>query len=391
MSWTQGPSGRAVALMAAGVAALFASRGFGTSALATLGVGLIALPLLVTVLVSLAAAGLTLERSVEPARTRRGGTVTVRVARRGWTAWAALDRLLEVAVDPGLAGPAGAGGVPERRGDVWTLAPVRGDHRLPPASATIGDPFGLARRIRRGSGEDRLLVLPAAPALEGVTLGARSAGHAGRRRSADSGFGELDRVRDYQPGDALSRVHWAQTAKRGRLQTKELRAPQGSGRTVVVLLDGAVAPGEDFETTVTAAAALCRHLAERGEPVALSVTGRLPTRVPVRSGWPAMELALARVEGGGDRALGLALRAELAASDPPDLVIVATCASDPALIGAIGHGRTMGAGIAAVLAGPAAASSAELAAAGADVAVVAGSDRVAAALSRTRMAAAGVS
>ena len=42
---------------------------------------------------------------------------------------------------------------------------------------------------------------------------------------------------DYQPGDPLSRVHWAQTAKRGRLQTKELRAPSGSGRTVVVLLD----------------------------------------------------------------------------------------------------------------------------------------------------------
>ena len=56
MTWSQGPSGRAVALVAAGVAALFASRGFGTSALATLGVGLIALPVLVTALVWLAAA-----------------------------------------------------------------------------------------------------------------------------------------------------------------------------------------------------------------------------------------------------------------------------------------------------------------------------------------------
>jgi hypothetical protein len=44
--------------------------------------------------------------------------------------------------------------------------------------------------------------------------------------------------------------------------------------------------------------------------------------------------------------------------------------------------------VAAVLVGPAAASSAELEAAGADVAVVPGGDRVAAALSRTRMAAA---
>jgi uncharacterized protein (DUF58 family) len=384
-----GPSGRALALVAAGAAALVASRGFGTPALAVLGAGLIALPVLVTVLVALAAAGLELHRTIAPPRTRAGGTAIVRVARRGFTARLGLDRLLEVRVDPGLAGVAGADGVPEPKGDAWTLRPVRGDHRLPPPVASIGDPFGLARRTRRGGGTDALLVLPAAPALEGVTLGARSAGHAGSRRSRDSGFGELDRVRDYQPGDPLSRIHWAQTAKRGRLQTKELRAPAGSGRTVVVLLDGAVPPGPDYETAVTAAAALCRHLAERGDPVALAATGRVPVRLSPRAGWPAIELALARVGAGADRALGLAMRAELAASDPPDLMIVVTAAREPAILSAVGQGRTAGAGVAAVLAGPAAASSAELQAAGADVAVVPGPDRVAAALSRTRMAVAG--
>ncbi len=385
-----GPSGRALALVAAGAAALVASRGFGTPALAVLGVGMIALPVLVTVLVALAAVGLDLERTVSPPRTRVGMAAGVRVARRGLTARLGLDRLLEVRIDPGLAGVVGPGGVPEPKGDAWTVHPVRGDHLLPPPVATIGDPFGLARRTRRGGGAAGLLVLPAAPALEGVTLGARSAGHAGSRRSSDSGFGELDRVRDYQPGDALSRIHWAQTAKRGRLQTKELRAPAGSGRTVVVLLDGAVPPGPDFETAVTAAAALCRHLAERGDPVALAATGRVPARLPARAGWPAMELALARVAGGGDRALGLAMRAELAASDAPDLMIVVTAARDPAILSAVGQGRAAGAGVAAVLVGPAAASSAELEAGGADVAVVPGADRVAAALSRTRMAVAGV-
>lgn len=385
-----GPSGRAVGLVAAGAAALVASRGFGTPALAVLGVGMIALPVLVTALVALAAAGLDLERTIQPPRTRAGAAVTVRVARRGPTARLGLDRLLEVRIDPGLADVAGPGGVPEPRGDTWTLHPVRGDHRLPPPVAAIGDPFGLARRTRGAGDADGLLVLPAAPALEGVTLGARSAGHAGSRRGSDSGFGELDRVRDYQPGDPLSRVHWAQTAKRGRLQTKELRAPSGSGRTVVVLLDGAVPPGPDFETAVTAAAALCRHLAGRGDPVALAATGRVPARLAARAGWPAMELALARVAGGGDRPLGLAMRAELTAPDAPDLVIVVTAARQPAVLPAVGQGRAAGTGVAAVLVGPAAASSADLEAAGADVAVVPGADRVAAALSRTRMAVAGV-
>ena len=388
MSGAPGPSGRAIGLVAAGAAALLASRGFGTPALAVLGVGMIALPVLVTALVLLAAAGLELQRTVSPPRARVGGTVAVRVTRRGPTARLGLDQLLEVRVDPGLAGVADAGGVPEPAGDTWALRPARGDHRLPPPVATIGDPFGLARRVRRGGGDDALLVLPAAPALEGVTLGARAAGLSGSRRSAESGFGELDRVRDYQPGDALSRIHWAQSAKRGRLQTKELRAPAGSGRTVVVLLDGAVPPGPDFETAVTATAALCRHLAQRGDPVALLATGRVPARLPARAGWPAMDLALARVAAGGDRALGLAMRAELMASDAPDLMIVVTAARDPAILQAVGQGRAAGAGVAAVLVGPAAASSAELEAAGADVAVVPGGDRVAAALSRTRMAAA---
>ena len=385
-----GPSGRAMALVAAGAAALIASRGFGTPALAVLGVGMIALPVLVTVLVALAAAGLELERTITPGRTRAGGEVFVRVVRRGPTARLGLDRVLEVGVDPGLAGVAGDAGVPEPRGGGWRIRPVRGDHRLPPPVAAIGDPFGLARRTRRGGGAARLLVLPAAPALEGVTLGARSAGHAGHRSSTNSGFGELDRVRDYQPGDALSRIHWAQTAKRGRLQTKELRAPAGSGRTVVVLLDGAVPAGPDYETAVTAAAALCRHVAGRGDPVVLAATGGVPTRLPARAGWPAIELALARVAAGGDRALGLAMRAELAAADAPDLLIVVTSAREPAIAAAVGQGRATGAGVAAVLVGPAAATFAEVEAAGADVAVVPDADRVAAALSRTRMAVAGV-
>ena len=45
-----------------------ASRGFGTPALAVFGAGLIALPLLVSALVWAAAAGIRLERRIEPAR-----------------------------------------------------------------------------------------------------------------------------------------------------------------------------------------------------------------------------------------------------------------------------------------------------------------------------------
>lgn len=377
-----GPSLRALGLAGAGVAALVASRGFGTPALAVFGAGLIALPLLVSALVWVAGAGMRLERRIEPARCVAGSAVHLGVVVSGWPVALGLDRLLDVSVEPGLGEAA-----PSARaaGRSWTFEALRGDHRLPPARVVIGDPFGLARRTRTGGGDERLLVVPAAPALSGVSVGARSRGQGVRRRGMDSGFGELDRVRDYQAGDALSRVHWAQTAKRGRLQTKEMRAPEGSGRTVALLLDGAVPAGEAFETTVTATAALARHLGERREPVGVVHTGRTPARIPAaRATWPVVEIALARVEAGGERSLALAMRAEATAPDAPDLIVVITSGADTGLAAAAAQARSLGVGVAAVLAGPAAAAGAELMAGGVDVVIVPGPDRVADALSDRR-------
>ena len=377
-----GPSARALGLAGAGLAALVASRGFGTPALAVLGAGMVALPVLVNLLVWMVASGVSVERRIEPTRCVAGSPVRLRVALRGWLTDLGLDRLLGVAVDSGLGDTAPAA---RAAGGAWAFSAVRGDHHLPPPRVVISDPFGLARRTRTGGGDDHLMVVPAAPALTGVPVGARSRGHGVRRRARDSGFGELDRVRDYQAGDALSRVHWAQTAKRGRLQTKEMRAPEGSGRTVLLLLDGAVPPGEAFETTVTATAALARHLAEAREPVAVVHTGRTPARLPAgRAAWPVVELALARVQAGGERSLPLAVRAEATSPDAPDLIVVLTCGAEAGLAVAAAQARSLGVGVAAVLAGPAAAASAELAAAGVDVVVVPGPDRVAAALSERR-------
>lgn len=376
-----GPTRRAAALAVAGAAALVASRGFGTPALATLGAGLLALPVLVTTVVWLAASGLRLERRLSPSRCRAGDRVEVSVRRLGWAARAGLDRLLDVGVDPVLDGA--AAGVPRRAAGGWRLRAARGDHRLPPSRLVVRDPFGLARRERDGGGDDRLLVVPAAPPVEWVPAGSPAGGHGPRRRRPVSGFGELDRVREYRAGDPLSRVHWPQTAKRGRLQTKELRAPDGDGRSIVVLLDGSAAPGDDLETAVTAAAAIARRLHLAGEAVALAHTGRPPGRVPAsRASWPALELELARVEGGGDRPPSLALAAEAAGPGAPEAVVVVSASADPGLATAVGRTRAAGVGVGIVLTGPAAAAAGELAGAGAEVVVVPTADRVAEALAR---------
>ena len=386
MNRVQGPPARAVALAATGVAALVASRGFGTPALAILGVGLVALPVLVTALVWIVAGGLGVHRTVSPSRCRAGDRVEVRLALSGWPTRIGLDRLLDVTLDPGLGAVADAGSVRREGLWVWRVPrATRGDHRLPAPAVQVADPFGLARRVRAGVEGESLLVVPRAPRLERLALEASTPGGGLRRRRMVAGFGELEKVRDYRAGDPLSRVHWAQTAKRGRLQTKELRSSEGPGKAVMLLLDAGVAAGDDFETAVTATATLARHLAERGERLALVHTGDLPVRLTTgRATWPAVEIALARVNPGGRRELALALRSETAAPEVPELIVVVTSEPGPGLPSAVAGARAAGIAVAVVLAGRAAVAAPELERAGAGVTVVPQAADVAAALAADR-------
>ena len=385
MTRLEGPPARALALAGTGVAALVASQGFGTAALATLGAGLVALPVLVTALVWVVASGLEVRRRIQPARLRAGEELTVSLSVTGWPTRAGLDRLLELSLDPALGSARGPAAPARRGGRSWIVRSApRGDHRLPPPRLRVADPFGLARRSRAGSGDDSVVVAPQAPAIDRLLLGARRDGRGPRRRLPLAGFGELERVRDYQPGDPLSRVHWAQTAKRGRLQTKVLRAAEGSGRSVVVLVDGTAPPGDALELAISAGAAAARNAAARSEPFGLVHTGRVPARLPVgRASWAAAETALTRLEAGGERSLALALRAEATAPDPPDLILVSTSAADPALAAAAAQALGVGVLVAVVLTGPAAAAAGDLAVAGADVAIVGAPDDLVAALSAT--------
>ena len=382
------PSGRGLALGGAGALALLASRGFGTPALAVLGAGLVALAALAAALVILVAAGTRPERLLQPARCRAGEPVTASVRGTGWAVRLGLDRLVELSIDPavGALGPAERVRS-DRETETWRIGGARrGEHLLPPASARVADPFGLMARLTSGRRRQRVTVLPRAPELTGLAWRPAGLGRGAARVRREPGWGELEGVRDYRPGDPLSRVHWGQTAKRGRLQTKEMWSADSARHATLVLLDAvedASAEGllgeAPFETAVTAAAAIARHLDRAGVAIAFAHTGAAPLRLAGgRARWPAVERALAAVRPDGRTPPSLALRAATSGPAAPEVAVLVTAAGDAALPAASAGARADGVAVVAVLVGEASRLAESLARAGTSVVTIAaGGDVVA--------------
>ena len=104
----------------------------------------------------------------------------------------------------------------------------RGGFLLGPTALTSGDPFGLFRITRRFSSRTSLVVLPM---IFRVTQflsppGLLPGGKVIRRKSADV-TPHAAGVREYVPGDAMKRIHWPTSIRRGQLMVKEFeRDPQ---------------------------------------------------------------------------------------------------------------------------------------------------------------------
>lgn len=84
---------------------------------------------------------------------------------------------------------------------------------------------------------------------------------------------ELHAVREFQPGDSLSSVHWKSSAKTGNLRVKEFQSQSLQSYTVfLTLTDPATnqsVPEEVMEERVSEAASLIYHLIKKGHEVSL--------------------------------------------------------------------------------------------------------------------------
>jgi ABC-type multidrug transport system ATPase subunit len=167
---------------------------------------------------------------------------------------------------------------------------LRGCYPLGPLLVEGGDLFGLYRRFRTVGEPHLVTVLPKVIPLAGWDL--RSRKPLGRMRLAHRLFEDpiqVSGIRDYQPGDAMNRIHWRATARTGHLQTKTYDPSCVAGAAILLDFHQASLRGnaELFRTelAITAAASLAHAVLQGGQPTGLFTNGRDGLERLRREGW----------------------------------------------------------------------------------------------------------
>lgn len=169
---------------------------------------------------------------------------------------------------------------------------TRGAHAIGPLSIRVMDPFGLIERHRQFGEPHLLTVLPRRHDLPAIKPAGSDEDGATRPSPQQVGLGEDDVIaRSYVAGDALKRLHWKATARRGELMVRQ-EEQQMNPRAAVVLdlaarshgterdRSGAWEHSATFEWAVASAASVITHLVRAGYLVSVgssdgSVTAEL--------------------------------------------------------------------------------------------------------------------
>jgi uncharacterized protein (DUF58 family) len=159
---------------------------------------------------------------------------------------------------------------------------VRGDRRgvyeFGPASITSGDIFGFGDKQALIETKDRLTVYPKVVPIEELVLPSeRPAGELKARRKIIEDPLRMATVREYIPGDSIRHIHWKNTARLNRLQTKVFDPSASHVLDVFVDLQTAHNPytfvTEYLELIISAAASVSLHALNLRYAVGLYANG----------------------------------------------------------------------------------------------------------------------
>jgi uncharacterized protein (DUF58 family) len=181
---------------------------------------------------------------------------------------------------PGRAFALAAGGTV-----TWTargMFNLRGVHHFGPLEARLGDPFGLFPRHIRVAPENEVVVYPAIHALlhSVPQWSGNGVAEAHRGQPVDVPP-DVSTIRDYAPTDGLSRIHWASTARTGRLISRTFDTGQSADLLIVLDLERGVHAGTGIESSIEYAisitASVLHGAIRRGQAVGLVTNSRNAT------------------------------------------------------------------------------------------------------------------
>lgn len=274
------PRGRT--FLAAGLTVVLCSFAVGQSSLMRIGLLLTVVPVVAMLFMNRARYHLTLVRELVPPVVTAGDQVEVRLglsnAGRAPTGYLMLEDSLPFALGSRPRFVLESTARPwQRQVSYRVRSDVRGQFEVGPMSLRTGDPFGLVEIGRTFRTTSTLTVTPRWVPLPSVPLTARSSGSGDHRlRAFSHGNAEDVTVREYRQGDDLRRVHWRTSARVGDLMVRSEEHPWQS--RALVLVDNRVTShrgtgaGSSFETALSVAASVVKHLTDRGWTVRLAAT-----------------------------------------------------------------------------------------------------------------------
>lgn len=215
----------------------------------------------------------------------------------------------------------------ERRG-VYLLGPIR---------VIASDPIGLFTLHKDFLEPEELVVYPATVPLPHLRLLAtETVGDGSIRLRSPQVTPHAASIREYHPGDALSRIHWPTTARSGRLMVKEFDEGMGGGLWLIPDFHRAVQRGSGADATDEYAATIAASIAQRyltaNLPVGLLMYAENRSILPPERGEGQLRQILemlARARAESRVALDQVLGSEGNRFDRYATVVVITPATDP--------------------------------------------------------------
>ena len=187
----------------------------------------------------------------------------------------------------------------------------RGFYLLGPSELVSGDPFGFFTCSKTFQFKNSLVVYPKISKLRNFPiLPADKSGGSALQLQTTQPTPQAAGVREYSPGDPLSRVHWPTTVKRDKLMVKEF--DEDSQSSVWILLDAQrgiyvhqnehietafdrnyfsvkkskeyILPQDSFEYAVSIAASITKYFLERNLTVGFACAGKSVSILPPEKG-----------------------------------------------------------------------------------------------------------